>query len=287
MHHNGVLSGSGHGTDTSRQRQKLLIRQSCRKIKRCTAELAAGEAPAVQHLYESGAALNSLYEACTGSSRDENETDVEAMLGPLPCFLGQLKDNLEGAIGKIKEGPSAGPRTEGSEEALQALLALSTEWHQSLRQRRDEALRKRKSWEEKHPVQAAQEQELSLYTQDLLPLLEAPSARAISTAQWQEAETSLASLQVYLLENKISAEQVRSNGEKGIEPVLRNVLRQMEVWDAEGLGYKKDERVDLERAEKIWGRADKIGSGLNYLLFLDARGDEVDGVVSFDRRMAW
>lgn len=132
-------------------------------------------------------------------------------------------------------------------------------------------------------MQAAQEHELSLYVESLRPILDAPSARALSAKRWQEAETSLASLQVYLVDNKVSAEQLKCSGQKGIEPVLRELLRQLEEWDAEGLGSRQDERVDIELVERIWGRADKIGSGLHYLLLLDARGDAVAGEVGADR----
>lgn len=209
-----------------------------------------------------------------------NETEVEATLGSLPTFLGQLKDRLESALGKVQKGSSTVDEGEDCRIALQDLLAITTEWHQRIQQRDEENLKKRKAWEEKNPIQVAQEHELSLYAQSLQPLLDAPSARAISSNQWQEADKSLASLQLYLLDNKISAEQIRGRGNKGIESLLRDVLGQMEEWDAEGLGFKKDDRVNLELVEKIWGRADKIGSGLNYLLVLDARGELVEGVVS-------
>lgn len=267
------------------QRQKLIIRKNCRKIKECSTNLGAGQAIPVEDVHGSRAALESLYEACTGADQEENERAVEAMLGSLPCFLSQLKSNIERTMAAMDDdkAPLAENEREGRKGALQALLALSTELHQRLQQRVDETLQTRKAWEEDHPIQAAQEHELSLYAQSLLPLLDAPSARTISTTRWQEAEDSLASLQVYLLDNKISAEQVRSSGKKGIDPVLRDVLRKLEEWDAEGLGFKKDERVDLEVVEKIWGRVDKIASGLNYLLILDARGDMVEGVVSFAR----
>lgn len=263
----------------------MIIRKNCRKIKECATSLGAGQALAVEDVQDSRAALESLYEACTGADQEENERAVEAMLGSLPCFLSQLKGSIEGAIVTVDadKGALAEHERRGRKEALQALLALSTELHQRLQQRVDDTLQTRKAWEENHPIQASQEHELSLYAQSLLPLLDAPSARTISTARWQEVENSLASLQVYLLDNKISAEQVRSNGEKGIDPVLRDVLRKLEEWDAEGLGFKKDERVNLEVVEKIWGRVDKIASGLNYLLMLDARGDTVEGVVSFAR----
>ncbi|KAJ4386107.1 hypothetical protein N0V93_008999 [Gnomoniopsis smithogilvyi] len=212
-----------------------------------------------------------------GVNPDENERVVETILGSLLLFLGQFKDNIQDTINKTEERTLTGHEREEYQKALQDLLATSSAWRQRIQQHTDEALQTRKAWEEKHPVQAAQEHELSLYTQSLQPLLDAPSARAISAPQWQEVESSLASLQVYLLDNKISAEQVRGNSGKGIESVLRDVLRQMEEWDAEGLGFKKDERVDLDLVEKIWGRVDKIGSGLNYLLVLDARGDAVGG----------
>lgn len=262
------------------QRQKLILRKSCRKIKECSAKLAAGESLSVENLYESRAALRAIYEACTGSNRDENETVVEAVLGPLLLFLGHFKDILEGTMTKNEGWSIPEDETQECKNALQDLLSISSEWHQSIQQRTDEALQTRKDWEEKHPVQVAQEYELSLYTQSLQPLLDAPSARAVSFKQWQEADTSLASLQVYLLDNKISAEQIRGPGGKGIESMLRDVLRQMEDWDSDGLGFKEDDRVDIELVEKIWGRADKIGSGLNYLLVTDARGDAVDGMVS-------
>lgn len=274
------------------QRQKLIIRKNCRKVKDCSTNLGAGHAIAVEDVRGSVAALESLYEACTGGTeheQEENERAVEAMLGPLPRFLGQLKSNTESVMVNLDDdkGTVLEDEREGRKEALQSLLVLSTDLHQRLQQRVDETLQTRKAWEEKHPVQAAQEHELSLYAESLLPLLDAPSARTIRTTQWQEVEKALASLQVYLLDNKISAQQVRSGGEKGIDPILRSVLRKMEEWDAEGLGFTKDERVDLEVVEKIWGRVDKIASGLNYLLILDARGDAVEGVVSLARHLGW
>ncbi|KAJ4418513.1 hypothetical protein N0V82_005493 [Gnomoniopsis sp. IMI 355080] len=260
------------------QRQKLIIRKSCRKVKECSTRLAAGEIPSVEELDESAAALKAVHEVCTGTDQNESEREVATILGALPLFLGHVKGNLDNTIKKIEEGSPIGCDREQCKRALQDLLAISSEWQQLIQQRTDEALQTRKAWEEKNPIQAAQKHELSLYIQSLQPLLDAPSARAIHAKQWQEADTSLASLQVYLLDNKISAEQVRGGGERGIESVLRDVLKQMEEWDTEGLGFKKDDRVDLNLVEKIWGRADKIGSGLNYLLLLDARGDEVDGM---------
>lgn len=263
----------------------MLIRKGCRKINEFSSKLAAGEVPEAKYLRESGAGLKLVYEACTGTDHKETEADVEVITGSLLPFLGQLKDNLKAIITKIKDQPATEQVREGTEESVQDLetmLALNIEWYQILQHRKDAALQTRDAWEEKHPVQAAQERELLLYTQSLLPLLDQPSARAIPTTNWQKAGMSLDSLQVYLLDNKISAEQIKSGGQKGIEPVLRDVLTQMEQWDAQGLGFRKDERVDLALVEKIWGRADKIGSGLSYLLTLDARGDAVHGVVSFD-----
>ncbi|CAN8100274.1 unnamed protein product [Discula destructiva] len=252
-----------------------MIRKSCRKIKDCSTILAAGDVPELEDLNDSEAALKTVYEACTDTDPKQIVTEVEVILGSLLRFLGDLKGNLECAIDRTK-GESA--TAHGSEEALQSLLSISAEWHQGIQQRMDETLQKRKAWENIHPIQAAQEHELSLYIESLLPIQEAPSARAISSAQWQRAETSLASLQVYLLENKISAQQVRSGGEQGIVKVLKDILGQLEEWDAKGLGFMKDERVDLQLVEKIWGRVDKIGSGLSYLLTLNERGDEVDGM---------
>lgn len=263
------------------QRQKLVIRKSSRKLKDLSTQLANGEAPAIDQLHESEAALKIVYEACTGVNGDDIEKDVEVILGSLPRFLAELKGNLDGSIEMVKDGPAAESGKGGRVNALEGLLALITEWHRRLQERVDEASQTRKAWEEEHPVQVAQEHELSIYIESLQPLLDAPSARAVSAKQWQEAETSLASLQVYLLDNKISAEQIKGSGGKGIEAILRDLLRQMEEWDTEGLGFQKDDRVNLQLLEKIWGRADKIGSGLNYLLVIDARGDVVDGVVSF------
>lgn len=191
-----------------------------------------------------------------------------------------MKKNLENSIKKIEEASCTGHDREDYGKKLHALLCLSTEWHQCLQKRLDEASQRRKAWEEEYPVQVAQENKLLLYTQSLQPLLDVPTARAIPARQWQEAEISLSSLQVYLMDNKISAEQIRSGREKGIEAILRDLLRQIEEWDIEGLGFQKDDRVDLEIVENIWGRVDKIGSRLNYLLILDTRGDIVDRVVS-------
>lgn len=259
------------------QRQKLILRKSCRKIRECSVNLATGEVPSVEQLSESSAALKLLYESCKGDDGKANETELEATLGSLPTFLGQLKGRLESTLGRSR---AIGDEGEDRKTVLQDLLAITIECYELIQQREEESVSKRKAWEERNPIQMAQEHELSLYAESLQPLLDAPSARAISSGQWQEAEESLASLQVYLLDNKISAEQVRGRENKGIESLLRGILRQMEEWDAEGLGFKKDDRVDLELVEKIWGRADKIGSGLNYLLVLDARGDSVEGVVS-------
>lgn len=263
------------------QRQKLILRKSCRKIRDCSTNIGSGEVPSTHLLSESCDALETLYESCTDVDGKGNEFDVEAILGSLPDFLGQFKGRLESTLGKSQEG-SGSCRSDVEEDrkvALASLLSIATDWHQRIVQRDEESASKRKEWEEGNPIQAAQEHELALYAQSLQPLLDAPSARAIPSSQWKEADKSLASLQLYLLDNKISAEQVRGRENKGIESLLRDILRQMENWDAEGLGFKKDDRIDLELVEKIWGRADKIGSGLNYLLVLDARGDSVEGVV--------
>lgn len=274
------LSSAISKTAQHPQRQKLILRKSCRKVRECSENLATGEVPSVEALSETSTALRLLYESCTGDDGKSSETQVEATLGSLPMFLGLFKDRLESTLGKIQEGSSTRHEEEGCKNALQNLLATTTECHQRMQQRDEDDLKARKAWEEENPIQMAQEHELSLYAESLQPLLDAPSARAISSNQWQEADKSLASLQLYLLDNKISAEQVRGREKNGIEPLLRHILRQMEDWDAEGLGFKKDDRVDIELVQKIWGRADKIGSGLNYLLVLDARGDSVEGVVS-------
>lgn len=236
--------------------------------------------PSVEVLSESSDALKTLYEACTVVDGKVNALEVEPILGSLPSFLGQFKGRLESLLRNIQEGSITEDVEENRKTTLRNLLSITTEWYQCIAQRNEESASKRKAWEQENPIQAAQEHELSLYSQSLQPLLDAPSARAIPPSHWQEAEKSLASLQLYLLDNKISAEQVRGRENKGIESLLRDILRRMEDWDAEGLGFKKDNRVDLELVEKIWGRADKIGSGLNYLLVLDARGDSVEGVVS-------
>lgn len=262
------------------QRQKLILRKSCRKIRDCSVILATGEVPSVELLSESSTALKLLYDSCTGDDGKASEAEVEATLGSLPNFLARLEGRLEKTFQNLQKGSATGDEEEDCKTALQNLLSITTECHQRIQHRDEENLSKRKAWEEGNPIQVAQEHELSLYAQSLQPLLDAPSARAIPPTQWQDADKSLASLQLYLLDNKISAEQVRGRENKGIESLLRDILRQMENWDAEGLGFKKDERVDLELVEKIWGRADKIGSGLNYLLLLDARGDSVEGVVS-------
>lgn len=262
----------------------MLIRTSCRKINEFSAKLAAGGIPEVNYLRQTRAAFELVHEACVETDKNDTEANVEVIVGPLPAFLGQFTGNIEGAVAKTKEQVCSGQARvdiSENEHELEKILSLSIGWHQDLQRRNNEAVATRKSWEEKHPVQTAQEMELSLYVASLLPLLGQPSARAISAKRWQKAETTLESLQLYLLDNKISAEQIRSGGQKGLEPVLKDVLRQLEEYDAQGLGFRKDERVDLELVEKIWGRADKIGSGLSYLLSLDARGDTVDGVVSF------
>lgn len=278
---------TSHSTNTNAtqhpQRQKLIIRKSCRKIRECSVNLATGEVPPVEALSEASTSLRLLYDSCTGYEGRSNETEVEATLGPLPTFLGQMKGRLESTLGKIEESSSTGDEDQDRKIASQNLLAVTTEWHQHILQRDEESLNQRKAWEKENPIQVAQEHELSLYAESLQPLLDAPSARAISSEQWTEADKTLASLQVYLLDNKISAEQVRGRENRGIESLLRDVLRRMEDWDAEGLGFKKDDRINLELVEKIWGRADKVGSGLNYLLILDARGDSVEGVVSLRR----
>lgn len=256
-----------------RQKQKLLLRKSCRKIKELFASLSAKHDFSSELLLENETALKTLLEACSGDERNENEKDVEVMLGTsLLSFLRDLESSLKGALGKSGQG---------QEPALQNMLTLASAWHRALQNDVDEARQARKEWESKYPILASQEYELSLYTEPLLALLSADAADSVTTAQWKDAEKSLGSLQVYLLEHKVSAEQVKSGGDKGIEQVLRGVLKQFEDWDSEGFGVSREgKKGDLEVAERIWGRADKVGSGLNYLLTLHERGDTVEGVVS-------
>lgn len=131
------------------------------------------------------------------------------------------------------------------------------------------SLSARKAWESAHPIEAAQESELARYraalTRTLLTSQGGKALNDLGPAQWAEAERQLHSLEAYLTTHKIRAPQLRA---ANTDPLLRSLLRALERLDETGINFQK---VDVARAQRVWGLADKLGSGVSYLLQVDAR----------------
>ncbi|ELR10670.1 hypothetical protein VC83_06850 [Pseudogymnoascus destructans] len=135
---------------------------------------------------------------------------------------------------------------------------------------------KRTEWEIQHPIEAAQEFELHEYSRSLSSsLLQSQGGKALNDIpgeRWAEAEKQLRSLENYLKEHKIQAVRIR---ETKIDKVMVALLKAVERLDETGINRQK---VDVAQAERIWGLVDKLGSGLSYLLQVDARRREGEAV---------
>ncbi|KFY45247.1 hypothetical protein V494_01065 [Pseudogymnoascus sp. VKM F-4513 (FW-928)] len=135
---------------------------------------------------------------------------------------------------------------------------------------------KRSEWEVQHPIEAAQEFELREYSRGLSSLLlKSQGGKALNEVpndRWAEAEKQLRSLEEYLKEHKIQAVRIR---ETKTDKVMVALLKAFERLDETGINRQK---VDVAQAERIWGLVDKLGSGMNYLLQVDARRRQGEAV---------
>lgn len=135
---------------------------------------------------------------------------------------------------------------------------------------------KRTEWELQHPIEAAQEFELREYSRILSSsLLQSQGGKALNDIpgeKWAEAEKQLWSLEDYLKEHKIQAIRIR---ETKMDKVMVALLKAFERFDETGINRQK---VDVAQAERIWGLVDKLGSGMSYLLQVDARRREGEAV---------
>ncbi|OBT44121.1 hypothetical protein VE00_04521 [Pseudogymnoascus sp. WSF 3629] len=135
---------------------------------------------------------------------------------------------------------------------------------------------KRTEWELQHPIEAAQEFELREYSRILSSsLLQSQGGKALNDIpgeKWAEAEKQLRSLEDYLKEHKIQAIRIR---ETKMDKVMVALLKAFERFDETGINRQK---VDVAQAERIWGLVDKLGSGMSYLLQVDARRREGEAV---------
>ena len=135
---------------------------------------------------------------------------------------------------------------------------------------------KRTEWEVQHPIEAAQEFELREYSRGLSSLLlQSQGGKALNDtpgARWAEAEKQLRSLEEYLKEHKIQAVRIP---ETKMDKVMVALLKAFERLDETGINRQK---VDVAQAERIWGLVDKLGSGMSYLLQVDARRPEGEAV---------
>ncbi|KFX91829.1 hypothetical protein V490_05693 [Pseudogymnoascus sp. VKM F-3557] len=135
---------------------------------------------------------------------------------------------------------------------------------------------KRTEWEVQHPIEAAQEFELREYSRELSSLLlRSQGGKALNDTpidRWAEAEKQLQSLEAYLKEHKIQAARIR---ETKMDKVMVALLKAFERLDETGINRQK---VDIAQAERIWGLTDKLGSGMSYLLQVDARRSEGEAI---------
>lgn len=135
---------------------------------------------------------------------------------------------------------------------------------------------KRTEWEIQHPIEAAQEFELREYSRILSSsLLKSQGGKALNdipSEKWAEAEKQLRGLEEYLKEHKIQAARIR---EIKIDRVMIALLKAFERLDETGINRQK---VDVAQAERIWGLVDKLGSGMSYLLQVDARRREGEAI---------
>jgi hypothetical protein len=128
--------------------------------------------------------------------------------------------------------------------------------------------------ESAHPIEDAQEDELSRYDAQLSRSLLKGSGdlSTVTKSMWAEAETSLNSLELYVKEHKVRADQIRKSDITGTIMIL---LKSLESLDQVGVDRTK---VDVDQVERVWGLVDKIGSGLHYLLHVDKNRSSSDPV---------
>jgi hypothetical protein len=131
----------------------------------------------------------------------------------------------------------------------------------------------RAAWDAAHPIEAAQEHELNLSRTFLSSSIVRPdpeATRSVSREQWAEAEKTLNSLEAYLKDHKIKAERIRQTK---LDQLMVDIVRELQDLDRIGIDTQS---VDVQQVERVWGLADKLGSGLAYLLSVDKRcgGDE-------------
>jgi hypothetical protein len=145
---------------------------------------------------------------------------------------------------------------------------------------REKKMAERGEWEEQHPIEASQEFELEEYSKALRSALRVTEEEydengdeikkggvmnEIPREQWAEAEKQIRSLEAYVKEHKILAARIRKTG---IHELLVSILKAFKQLDEVGIDREK---IDVARAERIWGLADKIGSGLDFLVHTDRR----------------
>ncbi len=140
----------------------------------------------------------------------------------------------------------------------------------------------RLDWKEANPREAHQEFELADYVFRLSSALHTkiededkdveeinPNNKSplndVSSSQWAEAERQMLSLEAYVKEHRIHADRVKSTK---IDAFLKQVLKAFKQFDEAGIDRVK---VDVAMVERIWGLADKVGSGLVYLVTVDRR----------------
>lgn len=152
---------------------------------------------------------------------------------------------------------------------------------------REKKMAEDREWEEQHPIEASQEFELGEYSKALRSALRVTEEEydengdeikkggvmnEIPREQWAEAEKQIRSLEAYVKEHKILAARIRKTR---IHELLVSILKAFKQLDEVGINREK---IDVAQAERIWGLADKIGSGLDYLVHTDRRRREEDPV---------
>lgn len=124
----------------------------------------------------------------------------------------------------------------------------------------------------KTPIEDAHEAELVHYDLTLTKLLLHRSHLSpmaiVTNEEWQQAESCLKSLEVYLRETKIRALRIRITD---FDVLIDLLMKSFDRLDREGLRKK----VDAKYPEACWGLVDKIGSGINYLMQVNEKNPEI------------
>jgi hypothetical protein len=180
---------------------------------------------------------------------DDIKNKATSFVGDLESVMDEIKEN-DMAKFQVKEKVDFAKRSLGSaDRVIKALEKLSTEEKDA-----------RKEWEEKNPRLAEQERELMLYSKTLSGLLlKTESLNRLDRGEWIQAEGCLRTLEPFLLEHKIEADRIKHTN---FEEILRAILARFESLDKDGIDRKS---VDVDRAERVWGLIDKLGSGVAWL----------------------